>query len=63
MTKARSDVLDESSRKGIVAGAATAGAIALGVFAAPVVGAVAAIPAAGLVWKWWKHRSENGIRF
>lgn len=64
MSKSRSEVLAESKRKGAVAGVATAGALALGVVvASPVLGAVAAVPAAVLAWRWWKHRAENGIKF
>jgi len=63
MSKTRSDVLNEGQRKGIVAGAATVGAVAAGVLIAPVAGAVAAVPALYLGYKWWKHRPENGIKF
>ena len=63
MSKTRSEVLAESTRKGIVAGVATAGAVAAGVVITPVVGAVVALPAAVLAWRWWKHRAENGIKF
>jgi hypothetical protein len=63
MSKGRSEVLQESQKKGIVAGAATAGAVAIGVMIGPVTAAIAAVPAAYLGYKWWKHRSENGIRF
>jgi hypothetical protein len=63
MSKTRSEVLEESRKKGIVAGATTAGAVAAGVFVAPFAGVVVAVPAAYLAYKWWKHRSENGIRF
>jgi hypothetical protein len=63
MSKTRSEVLEESRKKGIVTGAATAGAIAAGVALSPVAGALAAVPAAYLAYKWWKHRAENGIRF
>ena len=63
MSKTRSEVLEDSRKKGIVAGATSAGAIAAGVLVAPMVGALAAVPAAFLAYKWWKHRSENGIRF
>lgn len=62
MSKTRTEVLEENRKKGIVAGAATAGAVAAGVFIAPVIGAVAAVPAAVLAYRWWKHRAENGIR-
>ena len=63
MSKTRSEVLQESRKKGIVAGATTAGAVAAGVVVAPVAGALVAVPAAWLAYKWWKHRAENGIRF
>jgi hypothetical protein len=63
MSKTRTEVLEESRKKGIVAGAGTAGAVAAGVLVTPFVGALAAVPAAYLAYKWWKHRSENGIRF
>ena len=63
MSKSRSQVMEESRKKGIVAGATTAGAVAAGVLVAPFAGAVAAVPAAYLAYKWWKHRAENGIRF
>ncbi len=63
MSKTRSEVLEESRKKGIVAGATTVGAIAAGALVAPFAGAVAAVPAAYLTYKWWKHRAENGIKF
>jgi hypothetical protein len=63
MSKTRSEVLEESRKKGLVAGATTAGAVAAGVLVAPVAGVVAAVPAAYFAYKWWKHRAENGIKF
>jgi hypothetical protein len=63
MSKTRTEVMEESRKKGIVAGATTAGAVAAGVLVTPMVGVFAAAPAAYLVYKWWKHRAENGIRF
>jgi hypothetical protein len=63
MSKTRTEVREESRKKGIVAGATTAGAVAAGILVAPVAGALAAVPAAYLTWKWWKHRAENGIKF
>ena len=62
MSKGRREVVEESKRKGIVAAGATVGAVAAGVFIAPIIGAVAAVPAAYFGYKWWKHRAENGIR-
>lgn len=63
MSKTRTEVLEESRRKGIVAGASTAGAIAAGIFVGTTAGAIAAVPAAYFAYKWWKHRAENGIKF
>lgn len=63
MSKTRSEVVAESQKKGVVAGVSAAGAVAAGVLVAPVVGALAAVPAAYFGYKWWKHRAENGIKF
>ena len=63
MSKTRSEVLQESRKKGFVAGATTAGAVAAGVVIGTTAGVVAAVPAGLLVYRWWKHRAENGIRF
>ena len=63
MSKTRSEVLEESRKKGVVATATTAGAVAAGVLIGTTAGVVAAVPAAYFAYKWWKHRAENGIRF
>jgi hypothetical protein len=63
MSKTRTEVLEESRKKGLVAGATTVAAVTAGLVVAPVAGALAAVPAAYLAYKWWKHRSENGIKF
>jgi hypothetical protein len=63
MAKSRSEVLAESRRKGVVAGAAAAATVALGATVGLPVAAVAAVPTAILGWRWWKHRAENGIKF
>ena len=63
MSKSRREVLAESKRKGIVAGATAAATVTLGVVVSLPVAAVAAVPAAWLGYRWWKHRSENGIKF
>jgi len=63
MSKTRSEVLDESRKKGLVAGASTAGAVAAGVLVGATAGAVVAVPAVYLAYKWWRHRAENGIKF
>lgn len=63
MSKSRNEVVAESKRKGLVAGAAAAATVTLGVVVSLPVAAVAAVPAAYFGYKWWKHRAENGIRF
>ena len=63
MSKTRSEVLADSRRKGMVAGAATAATVALGAAVSLPVAVVAAVPTAWLGWRWWKHRAENGIKF
>ena len=63
MSKSRTEVLEESRRKGLKAGTAAAATVVLGVAVSPFVGAVAAVPAAYLGWRWWTHRAKNGIKF
>jgi hypothetical protein len=63
MSKTRQEVVEESRRKGVAAGAATAVTVVLGVAVSLPVAAVAALPTAWLGWRWWKHRAENGIKF
>jgi len=63
MSKTRREVLDESRRKGIAAGAMAATTVVLGAVGLLPVAAVAAVPTAVLGWRWWKHRAENGIKF
>jgi hypothetical protein len=63
MSKARSEVMADSRRKATVAGVTTAAALGMGVLGFPVTAVVAAVPAAVLTWRWWKHRAENGIKF
>jgi hypothetical protein len=63
MSETRSQVLAESKRKAITAGVATAAAVTLGVVGWPVTAFVTALPAAVFSYRWWKHRTENGIRF
>jgi len=63
MSKTRREVLDESRRKGAVAGAATVATVALGAAVSFPIAVVAAVPTAWLGWRWWKHRAENGIKF
>jgi hypothetical protein len=63
MSKSRSEVVEESRRKGFVAGVATAATVTIGVVVSLPVAAVAAVPTAWLGWRWWKHRAQNGIKF
>ena len=50
-------------RKGIVAGAATAGSVALIAVGAPWLGVIGLIPAAYLVKDWFTFRAKRGMRF
>ena len=63
MSKSRSEVLEESKKKAVVAGATTAGAVALGILGWPIAAVGVGVPAAIFTYRWWKHRSENGIKF
>jgi hypothetical protein len=63
MSKSRTQVVEESRRKGVKAGAAAAATVVLGATAGPFLAAVAAVPTAYLGWRWWKHRAENGLKF
>lgn len=63
MSKTRNEVVQESKVKGFTAGVATVATVVLGVTVGAPAAAVAAVPAAVLGWRWWKHRAENGIRF
>ena len=59
----RSEVLEESRRKGTVAGVAAVATVALGATIGLPVAVVAALPTALLSYRWWKHRAANGIKF
>ncbi len=63
MSKTRAEVIEESRKKGVKAGVATAGVVVLAAIHWPVTAVIAAVPAAVLGMRWWKHRAENGIRF
>lgn len=63
MSKSRSEVIADSRRKATAAGATTAVAVGVGLLGFPVTAVVAAVPAAVLTYRWWKHRAENGIKF
>jgi hypothetical protein len=63
MSKSRTEVLDESRRKGFAAGTAAAVTVVLGATVSLPIAVVAAVPTAMLGWRWWKHRAQNGIKF
>jgi hypothetical protein len=50
-------------KKGLVAAAATGGAVALVAVGAPILGLVALVPAAYLGWDWFSYRAKRGMRF
>ena len=55
---------DIARRKGLVAGAATAGSVALIALGAPVwLGVIGLIPAAYLAKDWFSFRAKRGMRF
>jgi len=49
-------------RKGFVAGAATAGSVAL-MTAVPILGVIMLIPSAYLIKDWFSYRAKRGMRF
>ncbi|EYF07733.1 hypothetical protein [Chondromyces apiculatus] len=61
--KTRTEVLEDSQRKGVVAGAAAAATVVAGFAVSLPAAAVLAVPTAIFGYRWWKHRAENGIRF
>lgn len=63
MTKPRSQVLADSHKKAVAAGATSAAVVGLAVIGWPVTAAIAAVPAGVLTYRWWKHRAANGIKF
>jgi hypothetical protein len=63
MSKTRTEVLEDSRRKGVKAGAAAAATVVLGAVVGPGIAVVAAVPTAWLGWRWWTHRAKNGIKF
>ena len=65
MSKTRTEVLEESQEEGHRGRGRDdrAPSPPASLLASPVIGAVAAVPGVYFAWKWWKHRTENGIRF
>jgi hypothetical protein len=54
---------DIARKKGMVAGAATAGSVALIAVGWPLLGVIGLIPAAYLVKDWFSFRARRGMRF
>ncbi|MGN6111061.1 MAG: hypothetical protein ACTHU0_38545 [Kofleriaceae bacterium] len=52
-----------AKRKGLLAAATGAGAVAVTVAGAPVIGVIGLIGAAYLGWDWFSFRVKNGMRF
>lgn len=50
-------------KKGLIAGAATAGSVVLLATVSPVLGAIALLPTAYLVKDWFMFRARRGMRF
>jgi hypothetical protein len=63
MSKTRQEVLKDSQRKGAVAGVALVATVVVGATVGAPAAVIAAVPAAVLGWRWWKHRARNGIKF
>jgi hypothetical protein len=59
----RQDDINIARKKGLIAAAATGGAVTLGVVTSPVVGVLALVPAAYLGYEWFMYRAKRGIRF
>jgi uncharacterized membrane protein len=57
--------LDEKTarKKGMIAAAATGGAVALIAASLPVLGVLALVPAAYLGYDWFMYRAKRGMRF
>jgi hypothetical protein len=53
----------KARRKGLMAAAATTGAVALIATGLPILGIVAMVPAAYLGWDWFSFRAKRGMRF
>ncbi len=64
MASLRENDMKTARKKGLVAAAATGGAVALGVAAGSLtLGVVALVPAAYLGWEWFSYRAKRGMRF
>ncbi|HEY7958055.1 MAG TPA: hypothetical protein VII38_22295 [Polyangia bacterium] len=55
---------DTARKKGLTAGAVTAGSVALiATGVAPILGLIALVPSAYLVKNWFMYRAKRGMRF
>ena len=63
MSSSRTEVLAASRQNAMLAAASTAGVVAVGVLLSPFAALALAAPAGWLTYRWWQHRSKNGIRF
>lgn len=52
-----------AQKKSVVAGAALAASVGLGIAVAPVLGLVGLVPTAYLAYDWVRFRIKRGIRF
>lgn len=63
MASLRESDQKEARKKGLIAAAATGGAVAIGVAVTPLLGVVALVPAAYFGWEWFQFRAKRGMRF
>lgn len=54
---------ETARKKGLIAGAVTAGAATIAVAASPIVGAILLVPAGLLIKDWFMYRAKRGMRF
>jgi hypothetical protein len=52
-----------AKRKGMIAAATGAGAAAIAIAGAPIIGALGLVGAGYLAWDWFSFRLKNGMRF
>ncbi len=63
MTTLREKDEQAAKKKGLVAGAALAASVSLGIVASPLLAVVGLVPTAYLAYDWVKFRIKKGIRF
>ncbi len=52
-----------AKKKGLLAGAAVAASVSIGVVISPMLAVVGLIPAAYLTYEWFNFRAKRGMRF